>query len=271
MSLEETKQELEQNWDEGHIDGYSFPWDVLPRYLKDFTGQVHKKLLEAIKRVVGALRWRGAILGPHNPIFGGSDIQWSFDGEQWYPLPSGGISMKIELGPSWTVHVFDSTRADIDALLADGVSEPLGHELLREAWAERDGNPRSALVIGVAALEVGFKEFVATLVPQAEWLVENLPNPPVVRMLREYLPLLPFRCRFEDRVLPPPQEILEIIHKGVILRNRTAHASGATLRSETIKEILLAVSDVLWLLDYYRGFEWAHEHIRDETKTKIQP
>jgi hypothetical protein len=114
------------------------------------------------------------------------------------------------------------------------------------------------------------KELVASLVLDAEWLVGNLPSPPLVKMLEEYLPLLPVRCTIGGKALPPPQDALKSLRKGVTLRNQIAHAGGVTLKYETLEEVLLAVRDVLWLLDYYGGMEWAYEHVRDETKAMLE-
>jgi hypothetical protein len=123
------------------------------------------------------------------------------------------------------------------------------------------------LAIGVAALEVGLKKFIAELVPEAEWLVEEVPSPPLVSMLKNYLPKLPARCTFGGEVLPPPRKLRRIIHSAVEERNRVAHSTGsAALDYEALKESLLAIRDVLWLLDYYRGLQWASTHVREETK-----
>jgi hypothetical protein len=42
-------------------------------------------------------------------------------------------------------------------LITNRVNEPLGQELFCEAWEIRKTNPRSSLVIGIAAVETGFK------------------------------------------------------------------------------------------------------------------
>lgn len=266
-SLEEAEQELEKELADGRISEYSSPWDVLPNYLKDFSLRVNAELGEAVKRTVDVLRWRGAIHGPHSPL-SSSRSDWSSDGKEWHMFPQGALIARLGIS-SHTVHIFERNLAGINGLLAAGAAEPLGHRLFREAWGQRAGNPRSALVIGVAALEVRLKELVSSLAPEAEWLVGNVPSPPLVRMLQEYLPLLPVKSKIGGKVLPPPQEIIESLKKGVSLRNQIAHTGGKPLKYDTLEEVLLAVRDVLWLLDYYGGFEWAYEHLRDQTKAQL--
>jgi hypothetical protein len=262
--FEDAERELERAYKRGQIDGYSFPWDVLPPSLRDFINEVTGELFQATRKVTGALRWRYGILGPHSP-YAAQEDEWSFDAEQWHPLPSG-MQLRVELGPRATVHVTPDVKADTEALLSAGVAESLGHELFREAWAIREESPRSALVIGIAALEAGFKKFVADLVPEAAWLMKNVQTPPLVPMLRNYLPTLPVKNTIGGEVLPPPKKLRKTLQRSVEERNKVAHTGRAVLADEPLKESLGAIRDVLWLLDYYRGFEWALEHIRAETK-----
>jgi hypothetical protein len=153
VTIEEAENELARRMDEGQISGYSSPWDTLPNYLKDFSHRVGAELGDAIRKTVDVLRWRGAIEGPHSPL-SSSRSEWSSDGEEWYAFSTGAI-IAIAGISSHTVHVSDSRLQEMNALLSTGATESLGHQLFREAWGQRSGNPRSALVIGVAALEVG--------------------------------------------------------------------------------------------------------------------
>jgi hypothetical protein len=158
----------------------------------------------------------------------------------------------------------------VDLLTLEG-DEPIGHKLFREAWNNRLSDPRSSLLMAIAAAEVGFKHFATVLVPDTEWLVENMPSPPLVPMLRDYLPRLPAKKSFAGKVLPPPEkEILDVLKKGVLLRNKLAHTAPPEPSYETLEEVLLAVRDVLWLLDYYRGFGWALSNVRPEVRTKME-
>ncbi len=110
-------------------------------------------------------------------------------------------------------------------------------------------NPRSAVVIGIAAAEVGLKQCIADLVPDAGWLIEKVQSPPLVDMLRKYLPQLPARLKIGDQVLPPPKAVLKGLERGVMLRNRIVHSSVADMpTTDEIDDLLYSVLDLLWML-----------------------
>ena len=66
-------------------------------------------------------------------------------------------------------------RSEMESLIKAVNNEPIGHELFLEAWELRKSNPRSALIIGMSAAEVGFKQCIGKLVRDAEWLATNAP------------------------------------------------------------------------------------------------
>jgi hypothetical protein len=150
-----------------------------------------------------------------------------------------------------------------------GKAEPLGHELFREAWAIRGSNPRSSLLIGVAAAEVRFKELVSSLAPQAEWLAMNSPSPDLMKMLRSYLPTLPTKLRINNGAWPPPKTVRRLLTEAIAARNRIAHGAGDAIHGPALTKILHAIRDLLYLLDVYAGEQWAWDNVSHETKTEL--
>ena len=246
-------------------ENYVVPLSLLPQAFQAFTEHIRRELSDHLRRTVHLLRWRYAITGPHNP-FGYRSFDWSYDGQQWYAMPTTTYAHIEEIS---VLRVSDIAYAEIEALVKDMPGEPIGHELFREAWHQKHSNPRSALVIGIAAAEVGFKYCVSVLVPQARWLVENVPSPPLGKMLRQYLPILPVRLTIHGDVKAPPSAIVKTIEEGVELRNKIAHAGTVALTYEKLEEILLAIRDLLWILDYYTGHNWALEHVRPEIRQRL--
>lgn len=86
-------------------------------------------------------------------------------------------------------------------------------------------------------------------------------------MLREYLPLLPVKQTFGTSPFIP-EELVQALKKGIHLRNTTAHAGGEVAR-ETVKEVLIAIRDLLYLLDFYHGHVWAIDNISHDTRVLI--
>jgi hypothetical protein len=233
--------------------------------LESFLGQMQSELSSSARRVIGILRWRTNRRGPHNPV-ASRGFYWSFDGEGWHPAPDA-------LSTTLQVHQYSpiarSVHEEISNLFTRGEQEPLYHNLFREAREQRSSNPRSAVIIAMAAAELAVKQCVAVLVPHATWLAINLPSPPIVRMLTEYLPQLPARCTIDGRVKAPPKPLLDQLRKGVNIRNGLAHAGAETPKPRTVDELLVAVSDLIWLIDYYCGYEWALDYVSSETRSQL--
>jgi hypothetical protein len=232
---------------------------------RSFLKTVHDELADHAIRTISVLRWRTSELGPHDPI-STRGLSWSVDGGYWHPAP---MDTSLRMVTRGLLRVSEQQRLEVEAMVANGLREPLHHDLFREAWEQRDGSPRSAIVIGMASVEIAAKRCIATLAPAAEWLAINLPTPPLIRILKEYLPLLPARCTFDERVPAPPKALLDILNKGVTIRNQLSHVGTPSPRIEDVEAILQAAHDVLWLIDYYSGTPWAAEHLRPETRAEL--
>ena len=197
--------------------------------------------------------------GGHNPIRTERGLRFSFDGENAFPVP-------LRLG---VFHGWSETHARIEPEIHEQIlsyatkneAQPIGHELLREAFITRNANPRSALIVAVAALEVGVKEYIAARAPDAEWLAFNLPSPPAVTLLTDYLPKL--QTAFGAFRLPP-DAIVDMLRKAVTLRNSVTHKGKAKISQESPVEIMRTISDVLRTLDYYRGYEWSRAYVTEQ-------
>lgn len=238
---------------------------AFPEHFRAFVDGARRELADHARRTVSVLRWRTDERGPHDPI-SSRGMSWSLDRSFWHPAPAdygGRVRVLGSLRPRPPV------LEDVRRMVGAGESEPLHHDLFREAWEQADSNPRSALVIGMAAAEIAVKRCISTLVPEAGWLATNLPTPPLVRMLVEYLPSLPARCLIGSEVKAPPPMVVDTIKKGVTIRNHLSHAGSVNLTLDDVQEILRAVHDVLLLLDYYSGYEWALGFVRDTTKSQL--
>jgi hypothetical protein len=80
-------------------------------------------------------------------------------------------------------------------------------------------------------------------------------------MLEHFLPQLPAKQHIYGKILYPPKEHLEVLNKGVTIRNQIVHGKKVPVREETVEEVLNGVRDLLYLLDFYNGHRWAWAHI----------
>jgi hypothetical protein len=223
-----------------------------------------KDLRSLLKSTIDVFRWRhGLADGPMNAAQN-VEAFCSGDGNRWLKV-SLVRRIQIGVGMAFKKSLRDVPPEEIVRLVESGKQEPVAHQLFREAYELSRSNPRSAVAIGMAAAEIGVKDLIATLVPNSHWLVTEMPSPSVVKILREYLPILPVRAHFKDKTLKPPAELITLIRKGIEYRNGLVHAGAALPDWLELGHILRAVNDVLWICKLYAGEEWAGSYVSGDT------
>ncbi len=219
-----------------------------------------------VASTISILRWRSGLSeGPVDP-FRNRGEYLSRDGESWIEIHMArSLKAKFVLAPRQieTSPVFED---QVVGLITEKSEEPLGHQLFREAWNQRSSHPRSALVIDVAAAEVGLKKLIGTLVPEAQWLVDEIQTPSFGKMVRKYLPSLPVKARFHGKKITPPGALIKRLDRAVECRNKVVHAGEPPPQSEKLEEMLQAVDDFLWICDAYAGHLWVAEYIFTDTR-----
>lgn len=230
-----------------------------PTGFSDFADHALAALLHAMDRAVKLWRWRIGYHSCQNFIKFSKSFEWSINGSDWNRRPLV-IQSSLRVGLPCAITTDQIVESVLSLSHADK-QEPLAHELFQEACSLRWDNPRSSLVMGIAAAETGVKQLISTLVPAAEWLVKETQSPPLVKMLEEYLPKLPVCLKFKGKVVCPPERIIDAIKKGVNLRNQIVHGHDIQLKSDSLYEVFEAVHELLYLFDFYSGNEWAAEHI----------
>jgi hypothetical protein len=218
---------------------------------KEAVQRVYDDMVDAAQRTLRLARWKTNAVGGPNPIRSTTVeyFVWSIDGSNWKRV-SDAVFGKLTLSQidrDWTS--FDAKFLQTEFL--KGTTEPLGHELLREAEVNRQSNPRSSLVLGVAAAEVGFKQFVSKTLTDTAWLLE-LPSPPLVDMIHKF-PWEQLRLRINDKVPTAPETITAELKKAVMLRNKVIHSGTVDLTGDTLESILNTVKHFLYFLDVLRG------------------
>jgi hypothetical protein len=236
------------------------PLDVLPPHLDALFTEMQAAHNAAARQTVQLLRWRHGFDVPTQP-FAKQTPEWSLDQQTWWRIPMRGqghayVSLE-DLGPSAIVRM-----SEVQSLLDAGDEMPVGHELLTEADEQATLSPRSALVLSLTALEVGFKSMVGELVPTAAWLVAEVPSPPLEKMLRDYLPLLPKSSGIGSNLRDAlTDNVLNDVRKAVLLRNNLVHRGEAKIDFRWLYSWLDLCRDLLYLFDFYQGHSWALQHL----------
>jgi hypothetical protein len=222
-------------------------------------------LWRLMQSTIAMVRWRiGAAMGATDP---GRELReyLSEDGETWSQIFTA-RSATLRYGiPFKKTEASAALQQEIVDLVSQIGEEPLGRQLFREAWNLRFSNPRSVLVIGVAAAEVGLKKLIGALVPDAQWLVDEIQAPSLGKMLRKYLPTLPIKGGLVGKTIRPPRQLISCLEKAVELRNKVVHVGELPPGPDDLERILRAVNDFLWICDCYAGQLWAVPNISVET------
>lgn len=259
------QREARLRWNEGDTDARLVPIDLLPDPVRSFVDPVWDHLREVTQRAVRVMRWRNAMRGPPHAA-SERQFRWSLDEQQWLSLSRHGML-------SGSVRVIkpieQSRRDELAHLIDEGADEPLAHALLREAEINRNRDAlRSALILAVAAIEIGVKRFIATAIPGTAWLLEQIQSPPTHKLLSDYLPTLPAKQTIDGKLVFT-KAMRKTVHRAVELRNKIVHRGDPGPDYKELSEILKTSWEVLRLLDHYSGTSWALEHILAETRSAL--
>ena len=154
----------------------------------------------------------------------------------------------------------------VNQILQSGLVEPVARQILIEAVSLRHENPRAAYVIAFAAAEIGIKQFaIQRSQPSEAWLIDTGPSPSMAKLLTGYLPRLT-ETRTSDRAAPIPKHLLKRLDRAMEKRNDLTHTEEPPPSTEEVAELLSSVNDLLYLLDWFAGQEWALAHLSEETR-----
>jgi hypothetical protein len=187
-------------------------------------------------------------------------FQFLVDQTTWVPFPSPS-SIIFGEAVQKALNVNNDQKHFVQTLLDQGINEPLYHALFNDAWRLKKTDYRSAFVIGMTALEIGIKSLIVKIIPNSTWIVLNAPTPPIVNILKKYLPQLPLPLIGGRNLLPNSNNIKKIA-KWVEMRNDIVH-KGDNVNGEMAQEMLIVVRDVLYMIDFNSGYYWGAYSISD--------
>lgn len=254
----------------GRVEPFAF--HGFPVDLQRELARHRAALTDAVHQVVNTLRWRFAMRGSTHPLIN-LELSYSFDGQHWgYISNETHYRLWEDVGAPHSYYIGKDAYDEARCLIEDRKFEPIGHDVFREAWSLRWDNPRSALIIGVVAIEVGTKRCIATLDSASEQSMRD-DKTPLINLLQERLPgLLANRPGIAE--LAPSEEVIATVQEGARARNALVHRfpgdpkydrAMSQLTGPRIDELLSTVADLLWLYDFYVGHSWAKQFVRPQT------
>ena len=239
-------------------DGFYPRRYLYPSDIQLLIENAESELSSQAGKLLKLLRWRQGVDAP-GEIMEHQTLYWKAEEGNYSSAPFDGGPHHTEVVPvMYGLHWNDADAKDLQQLWEkDGIEEPLGHTLVREAEALAYESPRSAILIMTAALETAVKMHISSIAADTEWLMEEVPSPPISKILRDYIPLVHLRrgneLVFWDNVKP----FIKKVQKLIELRNKIAHTGKIPEDAIPVHESIELVSDLLYLLDVLAGHVWA--------------
>lgn len=250
----------------GNITPKHAVWmEHVPETLKELFRDARRTARSMIINYIQTAMWMQLVSGPHDP-FSSVDSAWSFDGDTWNPTPSDTRSTARQLRG---IRLETKGQSAIAAALSSKTYGRLGHELIREALENVNRSPRSALLVGITALETGVKQYLAYLVPGSGPILENIPSSPILKILQEILPALHKNGSIESKRFPLDASTKECVKKWISVRNRVAHGNASVIDSVGLMYFLIQVRKILYCLDECSGHTWATAFADDQNPERF--
>lgn len=121
---EEWAKDFDYIAEDGTIrERYNVPLSVMPPSLQEFARELSSALYGGADTALSVLRWRSGVLGPPWP-FAHRGMEWSFDGNEWHPMPSDTLLYVLEQD---RLEVTEAAADQMQHLLGAEMGEPLAH------------------------------------------------------------------------------------------------------------------------------------------------
>ena len=200
-------------------------------------------------------------------------FEWSIDRTTWHLAPSREEDYQTfgEPGQYLDARAFGA----VQALMEDPQTvEPVARQILLEAVALYDANPRAALVLAVAAAEIGVRDAAQALAGDRlseQWLLSRRSAPTIDEFLTGYLPLVTHIRTNDEGSTVVPERLRLHLRDAATLRNKAVHRGQRPPSAAYVSQPVGTVNDLLYLLDWFSGHEWAATRLSSSTRSAYPP
>lgn len=248
--------------------GFTLKRFMCPDDIQELINSAETELYNKMNDLLGLIVWSQGI---HvNASFDKGTLFWGEnDKDKFFLVPMNLNQQEFSVFLSEDITWEEQDRKVLSESWEKNLRIPLSHILAREATVLIEYHPRSAILMLVSALETGIKTHISKLSPDTEWLLENLPSPPIDKIFKNYIPLLYAKCgraiEFQQELKSLTKQIKEIIE----VRNKIAHTGKLPENIGNIYQMLQSVFDILYLLDLLDGNQWAKELVSSELMQRL--
>ncbi|HHE9442436.1 TPA: hypothetical protein ACPG1Q_000154 [Haemophilus influenzae 10810] len=255
--------------DKGYCQkGFSLKRFMCPDDIQELINSAETELYNKMNDLLGLITWNHGI---HvNASFDKGTLYWGEKGkDNFFIVPRNLNQQEFPVFLSNDITWEEQDGKVLSESWGKNLKIPLGHILAREATVLIEHYPGSAILMMTSALETGIKTHISKLSPDTEWLLENLPSPPIDKIFKNYIPLLYEKCgraiEFQKELKSLTKQIKDIIE----VRNKIAHTGKLPENIGNIYEMLQFVFDILYLLDVLNGNQWAKELVSSKLMRKL--
>jgi len=243
---------------------------MCPSDIIDLIKNAESDLASEAERLLRLIRWRQFCDAP-GEIFKHSALYWRV-GEGDFPITphNGDPSRELTIHGMFGVHWSEEHSTDLQELWNErDVIEPLGHTLLREARDLASTSPRSSILMMTTALETAVKMHISSIAPDTMWLMQEIPSPPIFKVLRDYIPLIHRNRGIELDFWNFVKPLINRVQKLTEVRNKVAHTGKIPDHAGPLQDDFELVLDFLYLLDVLEGHEWAKSLVSSELRKTL--
>lgn len=244
-------------------DGEDCELDSFPEELANYLKQVKANATQRVKSFVSVLRWRFNLDSKAKPISSlNAYCSRSLDGP-WIYISD--LEYRINFGVDKRVSIENVISPDFLEFFGSSDSEPIGHELYREARDILSVSKRGALVLGVASVEVRLKELIGESFPNVNWLITEVQSPPLVKIFKHYIPELFEEHKISIDSFRKTKHMTQIT-KAIELRNNISHRGADADKGWIVVDFIDSAEQFVWFCDFLAGYHWAENHFDQITK-----
>lgn len=240
-------------------EGRTLTDSVFPDFYAKYVRELQMQLGSVIERIVDLLAHRVAALPPAGELTLRIPAIRIPGETSWHSLPAWAFSGGSVGGAVPTLGSREA--ADVQAqLLSPDAPRLAGYSLFREAWQASLGHPRAAFITAFAALETACKEWLGEQLPDTEWLVANMPSPPLAPLVAQFIAPIARRRGFPDEA----SQLASMegdLRKYTTRRNDLAHGRGAGLTHAEAKAAVKIMERAYWLLQVAASVSEARENL----------